>query len=512
MEYLAKIKNNKESIIIISIALISVIFEMAFNNIFEYHRDELLYLSFSQHPDFGYFSVPPLIGLFAFIATKIFGYNLFAARFFPAMAGALLIYLSSLIARELKGNFYSQILTALCIAGSILFVRAFGLFQPVVFDILFWTILIYLIIRYINTNQNKYLLYFGIALGFGFLNKYNIVFLIIPVLLVLSFTKYRRIFISKYFYFAALIAFVIALPNLIWQIFHQLPVINHMEELRNSQLSKMSPVTFLIEQVLMILPTTFIGFAGLFYLLLSKKMNEYKLIGFISLAVLLLFLIMKGKSYYTAGIYPVLITAGSVLFGNILKRNYSRIILIAAILFLEWQFLPMGKPFYSSDKLVSYFDEMAKKSGNDNIRRFEDNKHHKLPQDYADMLGWNELAEITNKAWQKVDNKNACIIYAENYGQAGAISIIGKEYKLPEAICFNDNFRYWIPKSLPTEITEFIYINDELGKDIKELFSDIKEIGRINNPLAREYGTQVYLCKKPNQSFNQFWKARIKEI
>ena len=101
------------------------------------------------------------------------------------------------------------------------------------------------------------------------------------------------------------------------------------------------------------------------------------------------------------------------------------------------------------------------------------------------------------------DDKKACFIYCENYGQAGAITIIGKKYGLPEAVSFSESFRYWIPEQFDPDITSFIYINDELGEDVKNLFRKITNVGRISNPDAREFGTTVYLCQDPVMSFNQ---------
>lgn len=511
-EWINKLKEQKETLAIVAIALISIIFQLSSNNVFEFHRDELLYFSLGEHLDFGYYSVPPFIGLMAFVSTKIFGYTLFAARFFPALAGGVIIFLSSSIAKELKGGLYAQILAAVCIMGSILFVRAFGLFQPVVFDIFFWTLSIYLVIRYINSEQNKYLWLLGITIGIAFLNKYSMIFLIFPLLLILPFTKHRKLFVSKHFYFALLLAFITVLPNVIWQVVHHFPVIGHMEELRSSQLVNMDPATFLMEQLMMVIPATLVAFPGLIFLLISKHTKNHRLLAFVSIGVILLFLAMQGKGYYTAGIYPMLIAGGAVFFEFLLKRSYLRIAFIVLVLILEWQFLPMGKPIYEPEKLVRYFDKMQEVTGTDDVRRDEDNLYHKLPQDYSDMLGWRELSENTYRAWQLVENKEQCIIYAENYGEAGAVNVYGKKYNLPNAISFNDNFQYWIPTTFDNEITTLIYINDEPGDDIKSLFSDIKLIEIISNPLAREYGVGVFLCKKPTSSFNVFWAERIKDI
>jgi hypothetical protein len=132
-----------------------------------------------------------------------------------------------------------------------------------------------------------------------------------------------------------------------------------------------------------------------------------------------------------------------------------------------------------------------------------------LPQDYADMLGWEELTSLADKAYRMVQDKKSSFIYCENYGQAGAITVIGKKYGLPEADCFNESFRYRIPRKFNPDITTLVYINDEPGKDVRDFFKKITKIGSISNPDAREYGTGVYLCEEPVGSFNQFWSMRI---
>ncbi|MCX6219944.1 MAG: glycosyltransferase family 39 protein [Bacteroidia bacterium] len=501
--------NRRINLIILSLSLFGVLIHLGFYQNLGFHRDELLYFSLGEHPDFGYFSVPPLIGFLAAILTKLFGYTLFAAKILPALLGGVVIYLCARLAKELKGGFFAQIVAAVGIICSIIFLRAFSLFQPVFLDIFFWTLSLYLLLRYHNSNLKKYLYLFGLTIGIGILNKYNLLFLVIAVLGILPFTKHRKLFLNRDFYLTILLAFLIVLPNIIWQITHEFPVLSHLAQLQNSQLTKMSSATFLIEQLLMNYPATLLVLPGLLFLLFNKRVKEYHWLGYVMVLVLLLYLILQGKSYYSAGIYPTLVAAGAVFFERYIRNYVLRSIIVSVLLLLTWSALPMGIASKSPEKLVVYFDEMAKVTKNDAVRRYENNKYYPLPQDYADMLGWDELTEITNKAWQLAEPKEQCIIYAENYGQAGAITILGKKYHLPEAISFSDNFRYRIPKTFDREITGFIYINGELGKDIEALFQDIQEVGRVSNPLAREFGTRVYLCRKPLYSFNKFWESRI---
>ncbi len=166
--------------------------------------------------------------------------------------------------------------------------------------------------------------------------------------------------------------------------------------------------------------------------------------------------------------------------------------------------------------MVSYYDKFTKITGVDLLRKDEDGNYRSLPQIDADMLGWNEITEITSKAWDKVANKDNCFIFCTNYGQAGAISVIGKKYGLPEPISFSESFKYWFSLKFKNEINEIIYVisTDALEsgnfKDTKNFFNEMIEIGSVNNPLAIEYNTKIYLFKNPKSDFNDFWKGQIR--
>jgi hypothetical protein len=131
---------------------------------------------------------------------------------------------------------------------------------------------------------------------------------------------------------------------------------------------------------------------------------------------------------------------------------------------------------------------------------------------FPDMIGWEELTSVAAEAYAMLEDKSSCFIYCENYGEAGAIAVIGKKYGIPEAVSFNESFQYWVPKQFDPDITSLIYINDELGEDVKSFFGKITVVGSISNPDAREFGTTDYLCQEPVSSFNEIWKARLKEL
>ncbi len=274
----------------------------------------------------------------------------------------------------------------------------------------------------------------------------------------------------------------------------------------------LTKLAFLIEQVAIPGAASILTIAGIFYLFLNKNAWKFRFLGLVVISVVITLMLMHGKSYYTQGIFPFLVAAGAVSWGRLLKRGWSKVVLIFLILALTVPVVPIGIPIFKEERLVKYFKYISTNYGMDFVCRFEDNSIHSLPQDYADMLGWEELTAVANKAWQMIPDKKAAFIYCENYGQAGAITVIGKKYGLPEAVCFSESFRYWIPEKFDPDITSMIYINDELGEDVRQGFREVTKIGSITNPDAREYGTSVYLCRDPLGSFNVFWVRRIMDL
>ncbi len=505
-------KLNPELLIISFLALLNIAIHLIFSFNLEFHRDELLYFSLGRHPAFGYATVPPVTGWIAWLMQNIFGNSLFAVRIFPAFLSGIMIFLVSSLARELGGSIYAGILAATGILVSIIGLRTFLMFQPVHIDLVMWTLVFYLAVKYINTNSDKYLLYLGIALGFALLNKYLIGILIFSFLIILPFTKYKSLFARRNFWHGMLAGLLVFLPNLLWQIRNGLPVINHMTELKQTQLVNVNQSAFLVEQLVMPGAASILTVAGLAFLLLGRKAGSYRFLAFVTIAVVVSLMLLHGKSYYTQGIFPFLMSAGAVAWELIFKRLWTRIGLICILIILTLPVLPIGIPVYKTDGLIKYFRVLTDRYGMGFVCRFEDNSIHSLPQDYADMLGWEELTSIADKAWKMIPDKKAAFIYCENYGQAGAVTVIGRKYGLPEAVCFSESFRYWVPEKFDPDITSVIYINDELGEDVKQVFRSVVKVGAITNPDAREYGTSVYLCSNPAGSFNRFWRLRLEEL
>ncbi len=494
---------------IAAVAVVKLLIHLYANQYYGFHRDEFLYLALGKHLSWGYWSNPPLIGWLSALVQATLGGSVLALRLVPALVGTALVLLTGLTARELGGGRYAQVLAAVVALLSPAHLRSSLMFMPVIIDIFFWAALAFLILRYLNTEHRRYLLYFGLVFGLSLLNKYSTVFFLLPLLGALLLTPYRRLLWKPATGGAALLALAVFLPNLIWQYQHGFPVITHMQGLAEEQLVHVDPVDFMVSQLLMNLPSCFVWLAGLWWLF-SAAGRPYRLLGIHFLLALALLLLLRGKSYYTLGLYPLLMAAGSVFWEEKVRRPAFRWAVPAAILAFQLPILPLGLPLLPLPDMVEYCRQLRDKYGLEGPMRWEDGRLYRLPQDYADMFGWDELFEATLAAYEKARSNGEVLIYGEGYWEAGIISHYGPAHGLPEAVSFSDSFRLWVPDS--TNARTLIYINDELGEDVKELFADIEIVGGIEHPYARERGTKVYLCRNPRQPVGPFWAKRVAQV
>lgn len=243
---------KKSGIILILFILVKFILQYSLiDSEYELQRDEYLHLDLANHLAWGYLSVPPVTSWIALI-IKFLGNSVFWVKFFPALFGALTIFTVWKIVEELKGNLYAQVLAATGVLLSVL-LRLNTLFQPNSLEILLWTLVYFSLIKYINSEKVKWLYIGAVFFGIGFLNKYNIAFLLLGAIPALLLTNQRKIFLQKHLYFAALLALIIVLPNILWQYHNDFPVIHHMKELSESQLVNVDRFDFLKSQILFFL-------------------------------------------------------------------------------------------------------------------------------------------------------------------------------------------------------------------------------------------------------------------
>ena len=479
------------------------------SNFYEPHRDEFLYIAEGSHLAWGFIEVPPMISLFAAL-IKLLGNDFFWIKFWPALFGSFTFLIVGKMILSLGGRSFALFLGFLpFIFGA--YLRVHFLFQPNFLEIFFWTLMAYSIFRFIQSGHNHWLYVFGIAVGFGMLSKYSVLFFVFSLLMGLLLTKHRKIFLNRHLYISGLLAFLIFLPNLWWQFDHHFPVFVHMKELQRTQLRYINPLDFLTDQILMNLPCVFIWIAGL-YFVIFKQAGKYRVFSLAFLWVMIVLIYFQGKNYYSLGVYPVLFAFGAYQLERFVAQHSNRwkyaFIVIPFVLGIP--LIPLLLPVASPKRLADYYEKThLEKTG---LLKWEDLKNHPLPQDFADMLGWKEIAEKTARAYSTLsaEEKRNTIIFADNYGQVGAINYYRSDYDLPVAYSDNASFLYWLPDSL--HIDNIVLITDdheEMQHDFLKDFSSVKLYDSITNIYARERGSLIIVLKGANEKMNQMFQKKI---
>jgi MFS family permease len=465
---------------------------------FGFHRDELLHLVLAEHLDWGYKEVPPFIALLAYITVHVFGNSVFAARIFATLFGGLIVWLSGLIVVELGGRKFAIALTCIALIFAPAFAASEYLFQPVVFDQFWWVLAAWLLLRYVNTQQVSYLYWLGAAIGFGMLTKYTMAFFTFALLIALLISNQRRLLFNKHVAGAALLAFVIFLPNVIWQYVHHFPFITHMRQLKEKQLQYNHSADFVVQQFLVNGIALFVWLAGFGCLIFSPRLRKYR---FLSLAYVLIFLFllkMNGKHYYLFGAYPMLFAAGGFAFEQLLKSagNIARTAIILLFAAPNLLLFPAVLPLLSINQTLAWFRLLRPIHAFNFAVTWEDHQKHATTQDYADMFGWDEMAKKAAGAYHALtpSQQKQTVIFGGNYGQAGALHHYAKQYGMPDVVSLNSSFALWAPDSL--RMKYFIYV-DRHADELAPFFGWGKKIGEVENPLAVEKGTGIYLYVDP---------------
>ncbi len=499
----------KKTLILIGFILLKFLLQyLLFNPVYDLQRDEYLHLDQANHLAWGFQSVPPVTSWISYI-IKLLDNTVFWIKFFPALIGALTMVVVWKTIEELKGNLFALILGTTCVLFSAL-LRLNFLFQPNSLDILCWTTFYFILIKYINTENVRWLFMGSFVFALGFLNKYNIIFLLIGLFPAILLTEQRKVFAKKEFYFAITFGLLLILPNILWQYTNNFPVFHHLKELADTQLVNVNRLDFLKEQIFYFIGSLPVIIASWYAILFYKPFEKFRLFFWTLVFTLIVFIYFKAKSYYAIGLYPIYISFGSAFLGEKLNtdwRKYLKPILIAVpIIFYVLLF-----NIVFSVKTPSYYIENKNKFKGLGLLRWEDGQDHSLPQDFADMLGWKELAHKVDIVYRNLPNKGETLILCDNYGQAGAINYY-TENKNIKAVSFNADYINWF--NLDNKIQNFIRVKEfEGSKDELDETSPFFETAfvadSITNSLAREYRTTIFVFSRPKIDINQRLKAEV---
>ncbi|MEO5798057.1 MAG: glycosyltransferase family 39 protein, partial [Gemmatimonadales bacterium] len=429
----------------LGLALVAVLIHLLVNLVtpYEIHRDEFLYAAMGRHLSLFGMDFPPLIAILSQLERLLFGSTLFALRLIPALCHGALVLVTGQIARQLGGNQRAAALAAFTVLLSPLTLRSGSLFQPVVLDQLIWTVGYLLLALIAVDDRPKWWRWLGVVGGIDLLAKFSIGFFAVGAVAALLLSAHRQAFRTREPWLAALIALVIGSPSIIGQIVLGWPVRGQMSDLAASQLQRVTALGFISEQFLYG-PMMWLGLVGMVALFQAPQLRPWRLVAVAALTTALLLLVLHGKAYYLGPIWPALAAAGAVWVEPLAHRPrrwlVSAIAAVTAIFGVSLA-LPIGLPILPKIAMAEY----ASRTGITSTVRTNLGEVAPLPQDFADMLGWQTFAENVIDVWDSLpaSERATAVLVATNYGRAGALDWYGPRFGLPPAICPCGSYWFW---------------------------------------------------------------------
>lgn len=485
---------------------IGFILQMATAGNYGIFRDEMYYLDCARHLAWGFVDHPPLSIALLKIITAVIGNSVFALRIVPALCCASLVVLTGLLARRLGGTRWAVFFACLAALIAPVFLILTGFYSMNALELVFWPLL-FLVLAHLLTGGDKRLwLIFGAVMGLALMNKIGIAVLAIGLIPALVLTGYGSHLKSRYFWMGAMLAALIFLPHILWQIRTGWPTLEFMRNATEYKNVALSLPSFLVEQVMLVNPILLpFWVAGLVALLFWKRLRPFRALGLLWLVALLIFALKNGKPHYLAPAYPPLLATGGCLLAALIQRRglWLRVVATAIMVAGGLFILPISVSVLSPPALVEYLDKtgIQPKSG-------EVNDIGALPQYFADRFGWDNLARTVAEAYHNLPDsiRADCAILTRNYGEAGAINNFGSQYDLPRAICQHNSHYLWGPGTATGEAIIAIGFHID---DLQETYSEVREIAVIVSSWAMPYETNrpVYLCRGLKVPWDEVWRS-----
>ena len=486
--------------ILILLALARFIVHMIANSQYGFHRDELAMLDYARHLDWGFIDFPPLGPFIMRAGYELFGGSLPGVRLFGALAQSVAVLLAGLMARELGGSRWAQVTAALAawIAPWSLLIGSVLVYTTL--DYLWWVLIAYLMIRLLKTDNPRWWLGIGAVIGLGMQTKYSIGFLIAGIVTGVILTRARRYLLSPWLWAGVLLAVLVFLPNLAWQAQHDFISLDFLSSIHARDIRIGRTETFLKDQTyisanLVTIPLWLLGLVFYFFAPAGKR---YRTLGWMFVIPFALLYASKGRGYYLAPAYPILLAAGAVWLGGVFARlstwkarfaqGFTWVTLAVGFLVFSSLVLPLAPVNSSWWKKVT-----------------------EINPEFKEEIGWPELVETVARIYASLPPEEQAVtgILTGNYGEAGAINLYGPAYGLPEAISGVNS--YWL-RGYGDPAPQTVIVLGENTASTYAHFKNCNSAGRITNRYGvmneetRDHAI-ILICRGLRKPWSEIWET-----
>ena len=481
--------------VLLAIAAALTLVHLLTNGRYGFHRDELQFLSDARHLDWGFVAYPPLTPFLERISLDLFGLSLVGLRLFSVLAQAAAIVVTGLMARELGGKRLAQATAALAVALSPLPLFEGTEFQYTTFDYLWWVLIAYFTIRLLRTENPRWWLAIGAVAGLGLLTKYAIVFFVAGLLGGVALTRARRFLLSGWFWGGIALALAIFLPNFLWLVRHDFISYHFLQHIHVRDVGEGRAEGFLSGQFL-ICANLFAAPLWLAGLVAYLRDRRYRMLAWMYLIPLALFFFSKGRSYYMAAAYPMLLAMGATVGERWvaslpkLGRRTVEIVFFTGLAVCGAYLCARILPLQSSGPLRDF---ALQRNG-----------------DLREEIGWPELVRTVAGIRDSLtpEQQPSMGVIVGNYGEQGAIEMLGPPYHLPLPISLTNSA--WL-RGYPAQPPTTLIVVGVTGEWVDKIFTGCRLAGHNGNSEGikneeSQYHPDIFVCGPPRLPWPDFWK------
>jgi hypothetical protein len=485
-----------DNLALLAIAAGMAAVHIATNGRYGFHRDEFQTLSDALHMDWGFVAYPPFTPFVERVGMALFGHSVMGLRLFSVLAQSVVIFVAGLMAREFGGLRLAQVTAALSVALAPLAMFQGTEFQYSTFDYLWWVLIAYCVIRLLKSDDARWCVAIGVVVGLGLMTKYTMAFYLAGILGGLVLTQARRFLGSKWFWIGIGLAFLICLPNLIWQARHDLISLHFLQSIHKRDVGQGRADGFWRNQFLINanLASTPLWIAGLIFLFRDRR---YRMLAWMYVIPLVVFAVTKARSYYLGAAYPMLLAMGAVAgerWVGSLRRGWRwtvEAVLFTGIAVCGVYIALVIIPWAASGRLMEF--ALARNG------------------DLREEIGWDDLVRTVAGVRDGLtpEQQRDFGVVVGNYGEGGAITILGPEYHLPPAIQLTNSG--WL-RGYPAPPPDTLIVVGWDQHQVERAFTGCRWAAHNGNSLGvkneeSEYHPDIYVCGPPKQGWAEFWRT-----
>jgi 4-amino-4-deoxy-L-arabinose transferase-like glycosyltransferase len=474
-------------------------------------RDELYYVASTQRLAWGYVDHPPLSIAILWPVVLMAGESLAAIRLVPVLAGAASVYLTGRLARELGGGGFAQALACLAALVAPVLLGGSRFYSMNALDLLLWTAAASLLVAALEHRRPRDWVWLGVVMGLGLLNKLSMTWFLLGTFAGLALSGHRRHLLTPWPWVAGVIAGVVFLPYVVWQVANGWPTLEFMRNAAQGKMVEVSFRDFLAGQLRVMGPANALVYVpGLLFGLFAAVARPWRILAILFLVVAAL-LVAAGTSRagYLAVAYPVLLALGGVAWERWTRerRKFARPVLLASVGLLGAPLIPLALPILTPGTFIRYQAVLGQQPTTEERKRVGP-----LPQGYADMFGWEELVAEVAKAHRLLspEERSRAVVFGQNYGEAGAVDVLGRRLGLPRAVSGHNSYWLWGPGDWDGSV--MIIIGGDPA-DNAGWFEEVEQVGVWDHPYAMPYerGLGIFVARRFKYPLAESW-GRLKNF